>query len=171
MTINEGLLENYNSFLKKICKKQTYYDNSISYEELQSEVVYRILSNKNANFKGNSNDFKGWITVITRNVYLNIKNKASNKYTIYHNTILDITEPTYLHIEEEINSKNLNESVDHIVNNIFSDREKRIYTYYISGFKLSEIANMENIPLNTVKTIIHYFKKKIINKIDHKEYV
>jgi len=173
MEINNLLLKSYNTDLLKICKYQTKRDQNkyMSEEELRSEIINKLLFRKDTNFEGDYLAFKRWLCAVVANTYKNVKSKASTVRTHYSDESVHMNDKGSNKLLDNLMYNQLTNELKTVVNNVLNDKEIRLYNYYLNGFKLREIAEKENMPINTVKTAIFSLKKKIKKQINYKHYV
>ena len=105
-------------------------------------------------------NFKGWMYTIMRNIFINNYRK-----TLRDQTYVDKTDDQYyLNKQWDIEGDSLESGYDmkemrRIVNALPKYRQP--FSMYVAGFKYREIADKMNLPLGTVKSRIHFTRKKL----------
>lgn len=144
-----------------ICKKFTKDVNEA--ELLRSHVFEKIWKYKD-NFQGSDSDFKSWLYIITKNTF--ISNYRVDKKKGQHLSIEDnFDHPTINNFDEHSDNISLINKITYTIDDEFSGRDAKIFkmnTY--EGYKYIELADYFNIPLGTIKLVIHKVRKFISNK-------
>ena len=117
--------------------------------ELLQETTVRVLCNADS-YTMNIN-FKGWVTTIMYNLFLNECKRSSRLITLANETIF---ETAYL---------DCNVDTHEIIFAIKSlpVEYSRVFLLYSDGYKYHEIAARLNIPIGTVKSRIHTARTRL----------
>ena len=125
-------------------------------EDITEDIFVKVYF-KIDKFDQNKGSFKTWLYRIARNtVYNKLKEKKITKISyvdIYTNEL-----------DENINIEN-DEIVQSAINKLKKEQKIIILLYYIEGLKYREIAEILNIPENTVKTKIRRSKEILKNEL------
>lgn len=106
-------------------------------------------------------NFKGWMYTIMRNIFINNYRKTLRDQTY--------TDPTdnqyYLNKQQDMEGDSVEAGYDlkeirRIVNALPAEY-RQPFSMYVSGFKYREISEKLSLPLGTVKSRIHFTRKKL----------
>lgn len=128
-------------------------------DDLLQETSLKVLDNEEK-YVAETN-FKGWIYTIMRNIFINNYRK-----TLRDQTYVDYTDNLYfLNLGVDLADDSMEGSYDlkeirKVVNALPKDLRVP-FAMYVSGFKYREIAEKLNLPLGTVKSRIHFTRKKL----------
>lgn len=127
--------------------------------DLLQDTTLKALDNEDK-FAENNN-FKGWVFTIMRNIFINNYRRGMRC-----STIVDCTENQYfLNMpgdnspeapEDSIHAGEITEAI-----NSFSDEYRIPFSMHVAGYKYNEIAEKMDLPLGTVKSRIHFARKKL----------
>ena len=127
--------------------------------DLLQETSLKALDNKEK-YVAETN-FKGWIYTIMRNIFINNYRK-----TVRDQTYVDYTDNMYfLNLGVDLADDSMEGAYDlkeirKAVNSL--PKELRVpFAMYVSGFKYREIADKLDLPIGTVKSRIHFTRKKL----------
>ena len=128
-------------------------------EDLVQETMYKIL--KNATKFVEEQNFKGWMYVILKNVFINDYRKNAKRKQINDVTpndyFLNLTE---LYSQEGPDDVLSAKEIKQVVNK-FSDELRIPFNLFLSGYSYQEIADKMEIPLGTVKSRIFFARKRL----------
>lgn len=128
-------------------------------DDLMQETNLKVLDNQEK-YASNTN-FKGWVFTIMRNIFIN-----NYRRSIRNRTLIDCTDDLY-HISLPQNSGYNSPEVAYNVKEIttiinsFPEEYRKPFSMYIAGYKYEEIAEKMQIPLGTVKSRIHFARKRM----------
>ena len=132
--------------------------------DLFQDTAYKAIVNKEK-FRAGTN-FKAWLFTIMKNTFINNYRKKVRK-----NTLMDSTDNLYFinssdtivdnYADSEIILEELNALIDTLDDNL-----KDTFRMHFEGFKYHEIADLEAIPLGTVKSRIFLARKEIKRKLN-----
>lgn len=128
-------------------------------DDLLQETSLKALDNQEKYVT--ETNFKGWLYTIMRNIFINNYRKAvrDQMYVDYTDNLhflnlgIDLTDDS---METSYDSKEIRRAVNAL------PKEYRVpFVMYVSGFKYREIADRLDLPLGTVKSRIHFTRKKL----------
>ena len=130
-------------------------------KDLTQETIYKALSNRDK-FDDKTN-LKAWLYTIMKNTFINDYRRRVKRSAVFSSNIQEYVinnKPAYSGPESEFNYRELNNIVMSL------DDEFRIpFRMHEDGYKYQEIADELGLNLGTVKSRIHFSRKKIIGKI------
>jgi len=108
----------------------------------------------------------GWLYTILKNTWLNNKKRKSIKSEVKNEKTYNEATRT-LHTSHDspmtyILGQEIGSKIDALENNY-----RRPFKLFIEGFKYKEIAEELQIPIGTVKSLIHLARKKLLKKIEN----
>lgn len=130
--------------------------------DLVQDTNIKVLLNFNK-FEVGTN-FKAWVSMMLRNTFINNYNKSSRCPIVRSTIDLDIVSTSDEGTSVESSS---NIYIDHInsVKNSLPDYVKKFIDLRIDGLSYKEIAEIENIPVGTVKNKIFLARQELRNKL------
>lgn len=146
----------YNYALKLTCNIEEAQD-------ITQEAVLNALSKYNQ-FSGNEKDCEKWIMTIIRNLFINKYRQESNRQ-----------EQKYDEEDKEF-IKDRCESKERLWTGEYEDLmkiidgldipaiDKKCFLGYYNGYLYEEIAEILELPLGSIKSKLHFIRKKIINE-------
>lgn len=130
-------------------------------KDLVQETFYKALVNEDK-FDAQTN-IKAWLYTILRNTFINDYRRKSKKEKIFSSDVKDFvlnSKPAESNPESDVNYKDLNVLVNSL------EPEFRIpFQMHDDGYKYQEIADELGLQLGTVKSRIHFSRKKLMDKI------
>lgn len=134
--------------------------------DLLQDTTLKALDNREK-YADNTN-FKGWVTTIMRNIFINNYHRTVRTYTIIDKDAdlynLDSVNDTGFHSPDKCcDLKEINKAI-----NSLSNEYKDPFMLHLSGFQYLEISEKLNIPLGTVKSRIFSARQELQKKL--KEY-
>lgn len=130
-------------------------------KDLVQETLYKALVNEDK-FDAQTN-IKAWLYTILRNTFINDYRRKSKKEKIFSSDVKDFvlnSKPAESNPESDVNYKDLNVLVNSL------EPEFRIpFQMHDDGYKYQEIADELGLQLGTVKSRIHFSRKKLMDKI------
>jgi len=131
-------------------------------KDLVQETFYKALNNQDK-FNQDTN-IKAWAYTIMKNTFINDYRRRSKRQTLFNEDVHEFVinnRPADLGPEQEFGFRELTS----IVNNL--EPEFRIpFQMHDNGFKYQEIAEELGLHLGTVKSRIHFSRKKLMEKIE-----
>lgn len=130
-------------------------------KDLVQETFYKALVNEDK-FDAQTN-IKAWLYTILKNTFINDYRRKSKKEKIFSSDVKDYvlnSKPAESNPESDVNYKDLNVLVNSL------EPEFRIpFQMHDDGYKYQEIADELGLQLGTVKSRIHFSRKKLMDKI------
>lgn len=130
-------------------------------KDLVQETFYKALVNEDK-FDAQTN-IKAWLYTILRNTFINDYRRKTKKEKIFSSDVKDYvlnSKPAESNPESDVNYKDLNVLVNSL------EPEFRIpFQMHDDGYKYQEIADELGLQLGTVKSRIHFSRKKLMDKI------
>lgn len=146
----------YNYALKLTCNIEEAQD-------ITQEAVLNALSKYNQ-FSGNEKDCEKWITTIIRNLFINKYRQESNRQDQKYD------EEDKEFIKDRCESKERlwtgeYEDLMKIIDGLdIPAIDKKCFLGYYNGYLYEEIAEILELPLGSIKSKLHFIRKKIINE-------
>lgn len=130
-------------------------------KDLVQETFYKALVNEDK-FDAQTN-IKAWLYTILKNTFINDYRRKNKKEKIFSSDVKDYvlnSKPAESNPESDVNYKDLNVLVNSL------EPEFRIpFQMHDDGYKYQEIADELGLQLGTVKSRIHFSRKKLMDKI------
>ncbi len=132
--------------------------------DLFQETSYKIINNSDKYNVGTN--FKAWSYTIMRNIFINNYRKKKRR-----NLLVDSTDNNYYLNTNQTGISNAGESkmafeeMMKLVNSL-SDDFKVPFMMRYEGYKYDEIADELGLPLGTIKSRIHFARKKLKEMIE-----
>lgn len=146
----------YNYALKLTCNIEEAQD-------IAQEAVLNALSKYNQ-FSGNEKDCQRWIVTIVRNLFINKYRTESRRND------LNYDEEDKEFIKDRCESKERlwtgeYEDLMKIIDGLdIPAIDKKCFLGYYNGYLYEEIAEILELPLGSIKSKLHFIRKKIINE-------
>lgn len=155
------LLTNNVDFLKPVAVTLTRDPNTAA--DLYQETLYRALANREKYYVGTN--IKAWLYTIMRNIFIN-NYRRKVKQKVLFNPGFDGTISNQLKASVGNSAEGAVE-VKYIQNAIHQlpDVFRQPLVFYIEGYKYSDIAQMLNEPLGTIKSRIHFARKLLKSQL------
>ena len=130
--------------------------------DLYQETMYTAFKRR-SRFRDNTN-FKGWLMVIMRNLFINEYHKAK-RYPGQSLTDEALFIANKTHHNKNTGPQNI--VYDEVISKVKSLDEiyRTSFMMFYEGFKYTEIADRIGVPLGTVKNRIHKARKLLQHKI------
>ena len=157
----------FNTALLSLQDKLLYYALSLTSDQekaqdLLQETFLKALTYRDK-FTQNTN-FKAWIYTIMKNTFINDYRRRSKRQTLFSEDVHEFvinSRPADLSPDQEFGFR----EITSIVNNL--QPEFRVpFQMHNNGYKYQEIAEELGLHLGTVKSRIHFSRKKLMEKID-----
>lgn len=132
-------------------------------QDLFQDTAFKAIINKEK-FRVGTN-FKAWLFTIMKNTFIN-----NYRRNIRKNTLMDSTDNLYFInsssaiVNNDADSEILLEELNLIID-MLDDNLKNTFRMHFNGYKYHEIAEIEQIPLGTVKSRIFLARKEIKQKL------
>ena len=130
-------------------------------QDIAQEAVLNALSKYNQ-FSGNEKDCEKWIATIIRNLFINKYRQESNRQDQKYD------EEGKEFIKDRCESKERlwtgeYEDLMKIIDGLPAI-DKKCFLGYYNGYLYEEIAEILELPLGSIKSKLHFIRKKIINE-------
>ncbi len=127
--------------------------------DLLQDTTLKALDNE-SKYVDNTN-FKGWVSTIMRNIFINNYRRVARSATVVDQTEdlyhLNLSQDSGLETPEgSYGAAEITAAI-----NAFSDDYRIPFSMHVAGYKYSEIAEKMNLPLGTVKSRIFFARKKL----------
>lgn len=132
-------------------------------QDVTQEAILNALSKYNQ-FSGNEKDCEKWITTIIRNLFINKYRQESNRQDQKYD------EEDKEFIKDRCESKERlwtgeYEDLMKIIDGLdIPAIDKKCFLGYYNGYLYEEIAEILELPLGSIKSKLHFIRKKIINE-------
>ena len=134
-------------------------------KDLIQETALRAFNNKDK-FQLGTN-FRAWVVTIMRNTFINIYRKKRNRKTSSEPSDSYVFVNGKHVVNNKADSNMMMGELKMIVENLDLTYREPFMLYY-EGFKYEEIAERMNLPVGTVKSRIHFARKKLKHVIGNK---
>ncbi|MDL2265000.1 RNA polymerase sigma factor [Parabacteroides sp. OttesenSCG-928-G21] len=127
--------------------------------DLLQDTTLKALSNRDK-YVDNVN-FKGWVTTIMRNIFINNYHKTVRTYTVIDQgaDLYNLDTINHSGFSAPDSSCDINE-ISKAIENLPEDL-KNPFSLFVSGFQYIEISEKLNIPLGTVKSRIFFARQTL----------
>lgn len=133
-----------------------------SAKDLTQETIFKALNNKDK-FDDQTN-IKAWLYTIMKNTFINEYRRRAKRSAIFSSEIQEYVlnnKPAYSSPESDYNYTELHNIVSSL------DDDFRIpFQMHEEGYKYQEIADELGLNLGTVKSRIHFSRKKLMSKVE-----
>lgn len=113
-------------------------------------------------FTENTN-FKGWLCIIMRNLFITHIRQTEHHASLFEPLPDDFTSALWSEpLADDGSSFDANESRE--IYKVFSSvpmEERRVFSYFVIGYKYREIAEMMHLPMGTVKSRIFNTRRRL----------
>lgn len=174
--LKKGKLDNFEFIFNKYYKKVYYISLKIlkdvyQAEELTQEVFIDVLKCIH-NLKYDEY-FGSWVVKITLNkANGKLRNLISEKTIISNNAIDERFSKTESYIPEKyILKREINDVIQKEINSLDSKKKNVLILFYFYNLSLKEIANIEQVPVGTVKSRLFSAKKLLNDKMIKKKII
>lgn len=131
-------------------------------KDLTQETIFKALNNEDK--FDNQTNIKAWLYTIMKNTFINDYRRRVKRQAIFSNDVQEYVinnKPATSGPENEFHYKELNQMVKSL------DSDFRVpFQMHEEGYKYQEIADELGLNLGTVKSRIHFSKKKLMAKIE-----
>lgn len=137
--------------------------------DLFQETAFKIIKNKDK-YKVGTN-FRAWSYTIMRNIFINNYRKKKRRNLLIDSTDNDF----YLNTNQDAvaNTGETNMAFDEIMAciNTLSDEFRVPFLMRYEGYKYDEIASELDLPLGTIKSRIHFARKKLKEMLGEESFI
>jgi RNA polymerase sigma-70 factor (ECF subfamily) len=132
-------------------------------EDLLQELFIQI--HLNAHKYNPEFQLSTWMYAIASNLVKNANRKALNQQRLLNQELIE-KDDYEMDNQQVLEKKQLTNLIYQFAQNIDADAASMLYLRYQEQFQLSEIADIMNLPLGTVKSKLHSITKKIATKFN-----
>lgn len=132
-------------------------------EDLLQELFIQI--HLNAHKYNPEFQLSTWMYAIASNLVKNANRKALNQQRLLNQELIE-QDDFEMDNQQVLEKKQLTNLIYQFAQNIDADAASMLYLRYQEQFQLSEIADIMNLPLGTVKSKLHSITKKIATKFN-----
>jgi RNA polymerase sigma-70 factor (ECF subfamily) len=157
-------LDKHSSRLYNYAEKLT--NDKVKAQDLYQETIYRAYKNRDK-FKVGTN-IVGWLSTIMKNEFINDYRTRKRKATINSDSVNTFVMDNYtkVKVRNEARSNLFIEELNQTLDTLRSEY-KSPFLKMFNGYKYEEIAEMENLPIGTVKSRIHLARKELKAKLNN----
>lgn len=128
-------------------------------EDLLQDTTLKVLDNQEK-YTDNTN-FKGWVLTVMRNIFINNYHKTVRSYSIIDQgadlyNLDTINHSGFDSPEGTSDIKEINKAIENL-----NDEMRGPFSMFVSGYKYTEIAEILNIPIGTVKSRIFVTRQQL----------
>lgn len=196
-SFSDALIQSWNIAKNKVNKitfdhaYKTYYNDVLRYisyriydqltaEELTQDIFIKINEHLN-NYDVHKAKFKTYLYTIVKNKLIDYfrKNAIENRknivkidsYVNEENGKEFFQLDSNVQTDSEVNNNDLSIVLDKLINSKLNEKERQILNlYFFENKKYLEIAEVLDIPMNTVKGTLNRAKSKMKQHLEHTEY-
>jgi RNA polymerase sigma factor (sigma-70 family) len=150
------------TYLRAFALKLT--KNSIDAEDLVQDTLIKVLDN-HGKFNANFGNFRGWITTIMRNQFINDYRKKKHRQTNSFDPMQIIVVESYVGNTENTAISELSQQVLHRFINELEDIYKNPFVLYLHGFSYEDISELLSTEINTLRTRIFHARRILQQRI------
>jgi RNA polymerase sigma-70 factor (ECF subfamily) len=134
-----------------------------SARDLFQETAYKAYRYKEK-FHPSTN-FKAWLMTIMKNTFINDYRRKKRRQTIFDNTDNDFLLNSIIEVENRGDGNIIQDEVQLAIEAL--DEQLRVpFLLQFQGYQYEEIAERLEIPLGTVKSRIHFARKKLRHQLE-----
>ncbi|QED46109.1 RNA polymerase sigma factor [Cytobacillus dafuensis] len=160
----EELYDRYINLIYSFSLKMTKGDTEKTKEIVQ--LVFLRLWTTKRTYSASQGKFANWILTITRNIAIDlIRKEHKHKGTVQldHNEWEKIQGQQSEHVLQEVSNNLLKQQIQEAKHQLSEPQKRLINLLYWEGYSLSEIAQLEEKPLGTIKSRLNQTLKKLRN--------
>ena len=139
-------------------------------KEIVQQVFLRLWTTKST-YNASQGQFVNWLLTITRNISIDLIRKEQK----YKGTVqLDLKEWQQMQglpaddVQHQVTRNLLKQQIQEAKRHLSEPQQRLINLLYWEGYSLSEIAELEQKPLGTIKSRLHQALKKLRNNFKGK---
>lgn len=139
-------------------------------KEIVQQVFLRLWTTKST-YNASQGQFVNWLLTITRNISIDLIRKEQK----YKGTVqLDLEEWQQMQglpaddVQKQVTRNLLKQQIQEAKRHLSEPQQRLINLLYWEGYSLSEIAELEQKPLGTIKSRLHQALKKLRNNFNEK---
>ena len=127
--------------------------------DLLQDTTLKVLDSEDKYIE--NTNFKGWAFTIMRNIFINNYRRGQRAATVVDTTEnlyhLNLSQDSGLEApEESLHAAEISKAIE-----AFPEEYRVPFSMHVAGYKYNEIADHMNLPLGTVKSRIHFARKKL----------
>ncbi|MFD5849901.1 sigma-70 family RNA polymerase sigma factor [Cytobacillus oceanisediminis] len=139
-------------------------------KEIVQQVFLRLWTTKST-YNASQGQFVNWLLTITRNISIDLIRKEQK----YKGTVqLELEDWQQMQglpaddIQQQVTRNQLKQQIQEAKRHLSEPQQRLINLLYWEGYSLSEIAELEQKPLGTIKSRLHQALKKLRNNFSGK---
>ncbi|MEH7121726.1 sigma-70 family RNA polymerase sigma factor [Bacillus sp. JJ1503] len=132
-------------------------------KEIVQQVFLRLWTTKQT-YSSSKGKFPNWILTITRNIAIDLirkEQKHSASIQLESNEWGQIEDRHTVGVPEQVSKSLLKHQIQEAKQQLSEPQQRLINLLYWEGYSLSEIAELEQKPLGTIKSRLHQTLKKL----------
>lgn len=132
--------------------------NRVSADDLVQDSILKALDNADKYVR--QENFKGWMYTIMYNIFVNNYRRSQHEILLFDSDFTDHICQTKLAREEWMVNAHDREFIYRVISNL-PEKIKKPFVLYAIGLKYTEIAERLRLPMGTIKSRLHFARKKL----------
>lgn len=132
--------------------------NRVSADDLVQDSILKALNNADRYVR--QENFKGWMYTIMYNIFVNNYRRSQREILFFDSDFTDYINQAQIVQEELIGNAYDRELMYKMINNL-PEKMKKPFVLSVIGLKYTEIAERLRLPMGTIKSRLHFARKKL----------
>ncbi|MEK3853890.1 RNA polymerase sigma factor [Cytobacillus sp. FSL H8-0458] len=165
----EELYDRYVKLIYSFSIKITKGDSEKT-KEIVQQVFLRLWTTKST-YNASQGQFVNWLLTITRNISIDLirkEQKYKGTVQLEHEEWQQIQGSQADDVQQQVTRNQLKQQIQEAKRHLSEPQQRLINLLYWEGYSLSEIAELEQKPLGTIKSRLHQALKKLRNNFSGK---